>query len=452
MLTPKQILHKVLSHELTDQIPWVPFAGVHAGKLFGYTSSEVLTDADKLFKSLIEVNRLYRPCGQPIVFDLQLEAEILGCELMWADDGPPSVATHPLSETKMIPCRCTIPQKDDGRLPIVLDVMSRMKKDVGETTSLYGLICGPFTLASHLRGNDIFIDMFDDEEYVKNLISYCTDVAKAMSDMYIEAGMDVIAVVDPLVSQISSAHFEEFLSPCFEDLYSHIRRQGVFTSFFVCGDATRSIEVMCKTKPDCICIDENVNIVVAKEITDKYNIVIGGNIPLTSIMLHGTQQDNMKYAVDLIDNIKDKRNFILAPGCDMPYDVPVDNAIAVSQAVWQTESVREIIKNYVAVEENIDVELPDYNNLQKPLVEVFTLDSATCAACTYMMGAANVIKNELSEKIDLIEYKYTKKVNIARCKKMGVVHLPSIYINGRLAFSSIIPSREVLLDAINNLS
>ena len=53
---------------------------------------------------------------------------------------------------------------------MVLDVMRRMKKAVGETTALYGLLCGPFTLASHLRGNDIFMDMFDDEEYVLSLI------------------------------------------------------------------------------------------------------------------------------------------------------------------------------------------------------------------------------------------------------------------------------------------
>ena len=42
------------------------------------------------------------------------------------------------------------------------------------------------------------------------------------------------------------------------------------------------------------------------------------------------------------------------------------------------------VKNYVAAEDDIAVELPDYENLPRPLIEVFTLDSATCAACTYM--------------------------------------------------------------------
>ena len=87
--------------------------------------------------------------------------------------------------------------------------------------------------------------------------------------------------------------------------------------------------------------------------------------------------------------------------------------------------------------------------MTKPLVEVFTLDSATCAACTYMMGAANVAKETYGDAIDMVEYKFTLKENIARCKKMGVAHLPSIYVNGKLKFSSIIPSKTELADVID---
>ena len=447
-MQPKDILFKVLRHEKTDVVPWVPFAGVHAGKLKGYNATEVLNDEDKLVESLLEVNRLYKPHGQPVLFDLQVEAECLGCELVWAESGPPSVKTHPLEESMEIPCDCTIPTPESGRFPMIPNAMRRMKKEVGDTTALYGLICGPFTLASHLRGNNIFMDMYDDEDYVKNLLKYCTNVAKKVAEYYIDAGMDVIALVDPLISQISSAHFTQFMSEPYTEIFDFIRSKKVFSSFFVCGDATRNIEVMCQTKPDSISIDENVNIIAAKAITDKYNIAIGGNIPLTTVMLHGTQQDNMKYVVDLLDSIENKQNLIIAPGCDMPYDVPVENAVGVAQAVLYTDDVREMLKNYKAAEEDIDVELPDYKALKKPLIEVFTLDSATCAACTYMMNAANIAKEKYGDAIDVVEYKFTSKENIARCKKMGVPNLPSMYINGQLKFRSIIPSKEELEAAI----
>ena len=450
----KDLLFRTLRHEETERAPWVPFAGVHAGKLKGYTATEMLTDADKAFESLMEVNRLYKPDGQPVIFDLQIEAECLGCGLTWADDCPPSVSSHPLDgsdeEPPETPCDCTIPTKESGRIPYVLDVMKRMKEAVGDTTALYGLICGPFTLASHLRGNNLFTDMFDFEEEVESLFGFCNRVCMKMAEYYIEAGMDVIAIVDPLISQISTAHFEQYMTAPYTELFRFIREKGAFSSFFVCGDATRNIEVMCQTGPDSISVDENVDLLAAKAISDKYNVVIGGNIPLTSIMLLGNQQDNMKFAVDLLDSIPEKRNFILAPGCDMPYNVPVENCIGVAQAALETDAVREMVKNYQAEEiDTSDVVLPDYEHLTKPLVEVFTLDSAQCAACGYMMGAANQAKETFGDKIDMVEYKFIYKENVARCVKMGVPNLPSMYINGELKYRSIIPTKAELEAAIN---
>lgn len=451
-MTGKELIFQTLRHEPTPRAPWVPFAGVHAGALVGATATQVLTDEETLVRALLEVNRLYKPDGQPRCIRSSAGGRGTGLRAgvgrrlpalrFFASSGRHDDGALPLHAS----------HSESGRMPMVLSAMRRMKEAVGDTTALYGLLCGPFTLASHLRGNDIFMDMFDDEDYVKDLLGFCADCAKRMSDLYLDAGMDVIAVVDPLVSQISSDHFEEFLSAPYTELFRYLREEKqAFSSFFVCGNATRNIEVMCRTAPDSISVDENVDILAAKAICDKYNVAIGGNIPLTSIMLHGTQQDNMKFVADLLAQLPEYKNFIVAPGCDMPYAVPVENTIGAAQAVLETEAVREMVKNYVAAEDDIAVELPDYENLPRPLIEVFTLDSATCAACTYMMGAANVAKDTFGDAIDMVEYKFTLKENIARCKKMGVKNLPSIYINGKLKFSSIIPSKEELEAAVREV-
>ena len=450
-MTGKERIFSLLKKEKVDQVPWIPFAGVHAGKLKGYSAREVLQDKDKLVESLLEVKKLYQPDGMPVVFDLQIEAEILGCELLWADNNPPSVKTHPLEKTKDIPCLCTIPSKSNGRIPMILEGMKEVKEIIGEDTALYGLITGPFTLASHLRGQEFFMDMIEDPEYAKKLLKYCTEVSKAMCDYFTEAGMDVIGVVCPLVSQVSPRHFKKLLFEPYKEIFDYLRGKDVLSSFFVCGNATPNIEPMCKTNPDSISVDENVDLAVAKEITDRYDIVIGGNIPLTTVMLYGTQQDNMKYVIDLLDSLSHER-LIIAPGCDMPYDLPIENTIAVQQAVHQTEKVREILKNYSAAEkEDIEITVPDYDNLKKPFIEVFTLDSISCAACTYMMGAANDAKKYFGDAIDIIEYKFNEKESIARCKVMGVANLPSIYINGKLAYKSIIPTRQELFTKIKEL-
>jgi uroporphyrinogen decarboxylase len=370
----------------------------------------------------------------------------LGCELEWADDGPPSVKTNPLADTLEIPDKCI--KKTDGRIPMVLDVARRMKKAVGDKTALYGLFCGPFTLASHLRGTKLFRDMKFNQEYVQKIMSYTSEIAIQMCQHYLDEGVDVIVPVDPVVSQISPANFTKFVADPYKKIFNYIREKGAFSSFFVCGNATHIIELMCLTNPDSISIDENVNMPEAKKITDKYNVAIGGNIPLTTIMLFGNQMDNMKYTIDLIDSFDNVKNLIIAPGCDMPYDIPIENTIAISHAVLETEKAREMVANYELSDIDVEIELPDYQNLKKPLVEVFTLDSTACAACTYMWGVAQDAQKHFGDKVDVVEWRYNTVENIARTKKMKVQQLPSIYINGELKYSSIIPALDELIREI----
>lgn len=445
----KEIVYKALRHEDLPRPVWLPLVGVHAGKLKGYNATEIYQNEDKLYECLLEAVKLYQPDGQIIIFDLQLEAEILGCELMWDDYGPPCVTSHPLETTEVIPTKGIT--KNDGRFPMVMNITRKLKKEIGDYTALYGLFCGPFTLASHLRGTQLFRDMRTNPEYVEKLMVYTTELALQIADMYIEEGADVIVPVDPVVSQISPANFERFCAPGYKKIFDHIRAKNSHSSFFVCGNATHLIDGMCKTGPDSLNIDENVNMVEAKKVTDNYDIMIGGNIPLTSIMLFGNQLDNMKYTVDLIDSFDSFKNLNIAPGCDMPYHIPPENTIALAHACLHLDEAREMVANYSLSKIDIDVELPDYNNLKKPLLEAFTLNSSTCAACQYLWGATCDIMKHFGDKIDAVEIRYDTPENIAHIQKMGVKQLPSLYLNGELKYSSIIPETEKMIKEIEEL-
>ncbi|MEE4195895.1 MAG: uroporphyrinogen decarboxylase family protein, partial [Anaerolineae bacterium] len=240
-----------------------------------------------------------------------------------------------------------------------------------------------------------------------------------------------------------------FLSEPFKATFDFIREKGAFSSFFVCGDATKNVEVMCQTRPDSIAVDENIDMPTAKHITDRYQIVLEGNIPLTTRMLLGNQQDNMKYVIDLLDSLEDDQNLILSPGCDMPYDTPIENVIAIVEAIRDPKNTHMMLSHYEASTIDLEsIQLPDYDSRAVPLMEVFTIDSATCAACGYMMDAAKRASETLGDRVEMVEYKNTKPENIARMMKMGIKNLPCIMINGDLRFSSLIPSQKDLIEAI----
>ena len=59
----RELLLTALAHKTIPSVPWLPFAGVHAGKLTGIEATPLLTDADALVQALRQVNALYDPVG-----------------------------------------------------------------------------------------------------------------------------------------------------------------------------------------------------------------------------------------------------------------------------------------------------------------------------------------------------------------------------------------------------
>ncbi|WP_300670307.1 uroporphyrinogen decarboxylase family protein [Desulfoluna sp.] len=436
----KTLILKALNHENVPRTPWVPYTGAQIANLKGYAADEMFQDVDKLVECLLEADVQYAPDGLPVMFDLQVEAEILGCDLKWYPNTPPTVCTHPLANEFVLPTRRLT--KEDGRIPIIMEATRRLKK-LKPGIALYGLVCGPFTLASHLRGTNIFMDMYTAPEQVKELVNYCEEVVSEYAGFLVEAGCDVIGAVDPLVSQISPASFEQFLSAPFATFFERLRSQNVPSTFFVCGDATKNIPAMCATRPDAIAIDENVDIVAAKKVTDELGVLISGNLQLTITMLFGSQQDNQKAAIELMDTLG-THNFILAPGCDVPFNVPPENIVGLGMAVHNKEAVRKALETYVKKDELPEIELPDYDSLDHVLIEVVTIDAQTCAACGYMLASALDASAAFGDKVKVVERSMMYPENVAFMGKIGLANAPSMLINGEIKHVSLIPTSETL--------
>jgi len=443
----KELLLSALRGEETARPAWVPFVGCHGGFLINKTATEYLTSADLLVEGLKKAKELYRPDGLPVMFDLQVEAEILGCRLHWADEVPPAVTSHPLAEGQK---REDLPQLDEtkGRFPIIVQALETLKKEIGDDTALYGLICGPFTLALHLLGNDIFLDMYDEPEEVQAVVNYCADVCIQSADIYLKHGADVIAVVDPMTSQISPDHFEQFVTPSMNRVYDHIRAQGGISSIFVCGDVTRNLEVMVKTTADSICVDEQIDMVNLRQLCAAENKAFGGNIKLTAVLLLGDEDDAKMEVLDIMAKSGTK-GFVLAPGCDLPYAVPVKNLQAVAEMVHD-EYAREAAKSLQAKAADgfEDIQLPNYSMANTVLIDVITLDSTSCAPCQYMMEAVEKAAEAASPICYINEHKIKVRQGIGMMVKLGVKNLPTICINGEVKFASIIPDQKTLVAAI----
>jgi MtaA/CmuA family methyltransferase len=446
-MTGRERIRKAFAREATDRTPWVPFVGVHGASLLGLGAEAYLKSADHIVAGVSKAVELYAADGIPVVFDLQIEAETFGCKLNWAEDSPPAVTSHPLSlaEGGSL-AEMRIPGRGDGRIPICLEATRRLRTAYPDT-ALYGLITGPFTLALHLMGTDIFMQMFDAPSHVGDVLAFCRDVCLAMSEYFLEAGCDVIAVVDPMTSQIGPDQFVEFVSPVAKPVFEFIRKKGGLSSFFVCGHAEQNLQVMCDCRPDNVSVDENIPLQTIKNICLASDTSFGGNLQLTTVLLLGSPAEAQRNAVNCLE-IGGDTGFILAPGCDLPFAVPPENLTAIA-VVIADEYAREVAKaqQQVAHEENL-LDLSDYGSTDKVVVDIITLDSEACAPCQYMVESVRRIAPEFEGVVEWREHKIKQRNSLLFMSSLMVRNIPTICIDGQITFVSRIPPRDELVAAI----
>jgi uroporphyrinogen decarboxylase len=444
-LSGRELLRAAFAGKRTERAPWVPFVGCHAATLLGVNADEYLQSADLVQKGVQAAIDRYQPDGIPIFFDLQVEAEILGCKLNWSADTPPSVTEHPLTNGRILD-DLTVPAADAGRLPMILDA-ARAIRSANPDIALFGLVTGPFTLALHLQGTDIFMRMFDEPDYVQRLLEFTSHVAQATSRYYLEAGCDVVAIVDPMTSQIGPDQFQDFVTPSIKPVFASIREQGALSSFFVCGHAQQNVHAMCHTKPDNICVDENIPLDYVRDICRQHEISFGGNLQLTTVLLLGKPEDAEKNAVECLA-LGENTAFVLAPGCDIPFATPPENLEAVGRLV--RDPYRQETVQAMAQTQQFDdiLDMSQYGHADKVIVDIVTLDSEACAPCQYMVEAVRRIAPEFEGIVEWREHKIKYREAIVFMTSLLVKNVPTICIDGQITFVSQIPPKDQLIAAI----
>jgi uroporphyrinogen decarboxylase len=278
----KQMLLDAYRGKMTPKAPWVPYAGVHCAFLIEEDADTMLKDPELLAKGVVEAAKRYKADGIPLLFDLSVEANSVGCDLKWWPDNVPSVQNHPCSDKTPQDAGLQLPTKDSGRWPVIFEAARIAKPQLEELDcALMGLFCGPLTLASHLAGVRIFTDVYKNKEFAHEVVKFAGEVGALSAQFYAEMGCDIIANVDPVASQIKSETFREYVTPNSQEAIKVTHDAGLTSSFFICGDCTRVMEDVCQIGTHGFAIDEQLNLNFVRDLARKHGVGFGGNLKLT---------------------------------------------------------------------------------------------------------------------------------------------------------------------------
>lgn len=309
----KQMLIDAYRGKRTAKAPWVPYAGVHCAFLINEPADKMLKDPALLAKGVVNAAKRYKADGVPLLFDLSVEANSVGCDLKWWGDNVPSVTNHPCSSQTPAQAGLKMPTKESGRWPVIFEAAKIAKPQLDELDCvMMGLFCGPLTLASHLAGVRIFTDVYKHKDFAHEVLKYAGEVGAVAAKFYADMGCDIVAIVDPVASQIKSATFKEFVTPNCQAAIKAIHDAGKTSSFFICGDATKVMEDVCKIGTHGFAIDEQLNLVFIRDLARKYGVGFGGNLKLTLALSLGLLSSREDAIVSLAAG--GQHGYTFAPG------------------------------------------------------------------------------------------------------------------------------------------
>jgi uroporphyrinogen decarboxylase len=261
-------------------------------------------------------------------------AEAIGAKLAFPDAGVPFVTAPGITSYDDLDRMSIIDPQRSGRLPIMLEALKIVQDTVKDRVNVGCSVGGPITTAAAVRGTENFLrDMHRCPEEVHKLLQFVTNNVICFIDALYAMGIKP-SIAEPTASgtMMSAKQFREFAKPYLKQYADHIsKRYGSGPFLHICGDTKKIWEDMIDLGATVLSLDNQVDMVAAKEEVGS-RVCLSGNIKPNTIWQGTPAQVKAEVKECLRLTYGSPKGFILASGCGLALGSPTENVIAMMDA------------------------------------------------------------------------------------------------------------------------
>lgn len=325
----------VLSGKKPDRVPVIAWVRDWCLRLAGFEIVDMMENVEKYVYAQYEARKQF---GYDTVFGISGSEEVsvaMGVKLYYDNKTPPRVEEHLIHDYDQDFADLKIPNPyKDGHLPMLLEVLKRLKQICGGEVPVVAWLQGPLRHALTLRGyKEGLQDMYKNQDHLQNLLEIATDSLIVYAAAVAHAGADMVIISDPPSSSkmISLEHCEKWSIPHMSRLTAFLRRTGMKTILHVCGDVMDRLDAFSQFDIDVLSIDETVDLESARKILgDEFCLM--GNVSPSGTLTRGTPEDTRAESRECIQKAGQNGAFILGSGCICPGKVKSENIAAMVTA------------------------------------------------------------------------------------------------------------------------
>jgi uroporphyrinogen decarboxylase len=325
-LTPLENILTAIKLETPEWLPVTMLETEHAIKIANTTYRKFASDPEVLSGALIKSAQRYVYDWIWIYVSDWIEFEALGAKMEYEEVIPPKCVEFAVkADTDVDTLEAPNPW-EDGKMPVLLKGIEKMRKEIGEELMLCGRVAFPFTAAILMRGiKEGFTDLYQREEIFTKLMDLSFSIAVSYAKAQLEAGAHALWVGDVFASSrfISEKVFLEKAFPYEKQLIDEIKRMGGLSFIFHDEIDSNRLLVESRVKADVIGIGNNT---IMKEAREKLGdrVCLSGNIDPVGVLLQGSPAD-VTQAVQKCISDAGETGFILNTGECVCRDTPPEN-------------------------------------------------------------------------------------------------------------------------------
>jgi len=296
----------------------------------GISLHEAHHDAKKMARAAASTFRLTGIPSAALPLDLCAPAEALGAELNFyegSDDRFPQPKKALFANTNYLNEAYfkSVDFLHKGRLPLICDAIHQLKEDVGNEVVISGVIPGPYTLLLYLvEAGGLFAGMKREPASIQDALFHLSSFLADIGNAYRNAGADFITIHDMGGSPafIGPAKYEQFVLPTEKALIEKLPKPRVLS---VCGNVTRSLELLNQTGAEAISIDQTTDVRAVREAL-KDTLLFGNVDPVDTLWM-----GNDTSITEAVTGAKEAGVDAVWPGCDLVIQTPVRKLMSLSK-------------------------------------------------------------------------------------------------------------------------
>ncbi|HET7088815.1 MAG TPA: uroporphyrinogen decarboxylase family protein [Anaerolineae bacterium] len=333
---------------------------LHGIQQLGYRFNEIHVDARKMAAAAASTHRLFGFESAVVPFDMGVVAESLGATVKYYDKADQGQIIYPTMTRKVIDrTTVNVPEglseadaktfvmkeierqitdyelhmpadiANTGRIPVVLEAIRILKREIGDAVAIGSWTLGPFTELGQVMDLEVLLKMSAKKpDVVKRHLSFMVDYLEKVLDLHVEAGADFVTVreMGATASILSPRMFKSLVLPALQDLFGRIK--SVPRVLHICGDTNPIVELMAESGADALSVDQ-MNRLNETRAKLPHVVLLGNYKPFGAPFCEGTPEEVDTMIKEAIAQGADA----IWPGCDIWPVVPVENMKAMMEAM-----------------------------------------------------------------------------------------------------------------------